>query len=180
MEGYVQGALRKDLLMAPSIERFITATLGRSYRWILPVLWINWLKHWISSKFLLIQSYLQGALRKKLRIAPFVERFKIATLGRFCWWILPVLGINYSNMAFLSIFCWWKLMYRVLYERSCTLLHSWNALKQVLWEGLTDEFGQYLEQFTYILHFCRFFADRRLCIGCSTKRAAHCSFCRAL
>ena len=137
VEGYVQGALRKDLLMAPSIERFITATLGRSYRcilsvlgtickniafllnfcwwkaiyrvlyersyalllsqsvktaslgrsywWILPVLGINWLKHWISSDFLLIQSYLQGAQRKELCIAPFVERFKITTLGRSYW-----------------------------------------------------------------------------------------------
>ena len=44
----------------------------------------NWLKHWISSEFLLIENYLQGALRKELCIALFVERFKITTLGRSC------------------------------------------------------------------------------------------------
>ena len=29
-----------------------------------------------------VKGYLQGALRKELRIAPFVEHFKTATLGR--------------------------------------------------------------------------------------------------
>ena len=33
-------------------------------------------------------------------------------------------------------------MYRVLYERSCTLLLSQSALKQLLWESLTDQFYQ--------------------------------------
>ena len=46
--------------------------------------WNNLRKHWISAKFLLMEGYVQGALRKELRIAPFVERFKIATLGRSC------------------------------------------------------------------------------------------------
>ena len=50
----------------------------------LPVLGINWLKHLISSEFFLIESYLQGALRKELHIAPFEECFKISTLGRSC------------------------------------------------------------------------------------------------
>ena len=31
MESYVQGALRKKLLNAPSVERFETATLEKSY-----------------------------------------------------------------------------------------------------------------------------------------------------
>ena len=31
MEGYVQGALRKDLHIDPLVERFKTATLGRLY-----------------------------------------------------------------------------------------------------------------------------------------------------
>ena len=83
------------------------------------------LKHCISAEFLLVEGYLQGALRKELRIAPF-------------------------------------------------------ALKQLLWEGLTDAFSQYLEQFTLTLHFCRFFAGKRLCTRCSTKGAAYYSFCRML
>ena len=31
MEGYVQGALRKELHIAPCVERFKTTTLGKSY-----------------------------------------------------------------------------------------------------------------------------------------------------
>ena len=38
----------------------------------------------ISVHFLLMEVYVQGALRKELRIAPFVERFKVATLERSC------------------------------------------------------------------------------------------------
>ena len=44
--------------------------------------WNHLLKHFISVKFLLVEGYLQGALRKEPRIAPFVERFKTASLGR--------------------------------------------------------------------------------------------------
>ena len=45
--------------------------------------WNNLLKHWISAEFFLIKGYVQGTLRKDPRIAPSVERLKIATLGRF-------------------------------------------------------------------------------------------------
>ena len=45
------------------------------------------LKHFIYSRFLLIEGYQQGALRKELIFtpffAPFVECFKLATLGKF-------------------------------------------------------------------------------------------------
>ena len=44
--------------------------------------WNNLLKHCISADFLLMESYVQCALRKELRIAPFVECFKTATLGK--------------------------------------------------------------------------------------------------
>ena len=97
MEVYVQGALRNKLHIAPFIEHFKKATLGRSYRWILPVLGTIYLNIAFFSIFLLIEGYVQGALRKELHICPFVERFKIATLGRSCWWLLPVLGIIYSK-----------------------------------------------------------------------------------
>ena len=32
-----------------------------------------------------MEGYLQGALRKELHIAPFVERFEITTLGKSYW-----------------------------------------------------------------------------------------------
>ena len=38
MKGYVQGALRKELLVAPFEESFKATTLERSYYWILQVL----------------------------------------------------------------------------------------------------------------------------------------------
>ena len=40
------------------------------------------LKHFIYARFLLIEGYKQGALRKELTIAPFVERFKAGTLRK--------------------------------------------------------------------------------------------------
>ena len=46
--------------------------------------WNNLLKHWISVNFFLVEGYGQDALRKDLRIAPFVEHFNIATLGKSC------------------------------------------------------------------------------------------------
>ena len=42
----------------------------------------NFLKHWISSKFLLTEGHVQGTLRKELYIVPFLERFKTTTLGK--------------------------------------------------------------------------------------------------
>ena len=68
----------------------------------------------------------------------------------------------------------------MLYERSCSLLLSLSVLKQLRRESLTERFYQYLEQFTWILHFCQIFADGRLCISSSTKRAFYCSIRRAL
>ena len=46
--------------------------------------WNNSLKHWISVDFFLAEGYGQGALRKDQCIAPFVEHFNIATLGKSC------------------------------------------------------------------------------------------------
>ena len=40
--------------------------------------WNNLLKHWISVDFFLVEGYGQGALRKVLHSAPFVEQFKTA------------------------------------------------------------------------------------------------------
>ena len=41
-------------------------------------------KRCISVNFLLIEVFVQGALRKELQIAPFVERFKTIALGASC------------------------------------------------------------------------------------------------
>ena len=42
----------------------------------------NLLKHCISVEFMLMEGYVQGALRKKQHIASFIERFKASTFGR--------------------------------------------------------------------------------------------------
>ena len=47
-------------------------------------IWNSLLKYCIFVVLLLMEGYVQGALRKNLRIAPFAERFKTATLGRPC------------------------------------------------------------------------------------------------
>ena len=44
--------------------------------------WNHLPKHCISVEFLLVEGYLQSAIRKELRIASFVERFKTASSGR--------------------------------------------------------------------------------------------------
>ena len=44
--------------------------------------WNNLLKNSISAELLPMEGYVQSALRKELRIDPFVELFKIATLVR--------------------------------------------------------------------------------------------------
>ena len=94
----------------------------------------------------MIEGLVQGALRKELLIAPFVEHLKAATLGKSYWEIVPVLGTVYLNIAFLSIFRWKNVMHRSLYEKSYLLLYSQSALKQLLWESLSDNFQQYFEQ----------------------------------
>ena len=76
----VQSALRKDLFIAPSIDRINTVTLGKSYWYILPVHGTIYLNIAFVD-FLLIVALVQNALRKKLLIAPFVERINIVTLG---------------------------------------------------------------------------------------------------
>ena len=73
MQGYVQGALRKELLITPFIERLKTATLGKSYWEVFPVFGIIYLNIAFLVIFLLIDGLSQGALQKELRIAPFVE-----------------------------------------------------------------------------------------------------------
>ena len=44
--------------------------------------WNILLKHCISAEFWLMEGHVQGILRKELYIAPFVKRFKTATLGK--------------------------------------------------------------------------------------------------
>ena len=78
----MKDALRKELIIAPFVERFKTATLRK-------VLLINfvstyaiWLKEFIFVHFLLIESLGKGALLKELDIALSAEWFKTATLRK--------------------------------------------------------------------------------------------------
>ena len=75
IESLAQGALRKELLIAPFVERLKTVILGKSYERFWQY-WNNLLKLCISAEFLLIEDLVQGALRKELAIAPFVECLK--------------------------------------------------------------------------------------------------------
>ena len=46
--------------------------------------WNKLVKHGIYPEILLMEVYAQVAVRKELFIAPFAERFKTTTLGKFC------------------------------------------------------------------------------------------------
>ena len=46
--------------------------------------WNKLVKHGIYPEMLLMEGYAQVAVRKELFIAPFAERFKTTTLGKFC------------------------------------------------------------------------------------------------
>ena len=86
--------------------------------------WNDLLKHYIFVDSLLMLNYVQGALRNKLRIAPFIkqfktttlvqgtlqkelhiapfiERFKTTTLVKSSWWILSGPRKIYLSIAFL-------------------------------------------------------------------------------
>ena len=80
MESYVQGALQKELHIAPFVEHFKQLLWERltdkSYDYLK-----KFTKHCIFAD-LLIVSYRQGPLRKELLIVSFVELFKNANLGK--------------------------------------------------------------------------------------------------
>ena len=83
MEGYVQVSYERNctlLLSQSAVKQLLWEGLTDEFWQYLEYL----LKHWISSEFLLMEGYVQGVLRKELHIAPLVERFKAATLGRSC------------------------------------------------------------------------------------------------
>ena len=80
MEGYVQGALRNELRIARFVEHFKTTTLESLTHKFCQNL-NNLLKHCISNEFLLMEGYVQDALRKELHIA----RFKTTTLRKSYW-----------------------------------------------------------------------------------------------
>ena len=82
VEGYVQGALRKELNIDPFVERFKTATFGKYYQIKVITTWKNLPKHYIFADFLPIVSYTQSTLRKEQLITSFVVLFKNANLRK--------------------------------------------------------------------------------------------------
>ena len=110
MQGYVLGALRKELLIASFVEPLkqllsesLTANIYQYFEQ-------KWLSIAFSPNFFQTESYescsTKVALRKKVFIASFVKRFNTGTLGKSYWYILPVLGTIYLNIPFLLNFCW--------------------------------------------------------------------------
>ena len=53
-----------------------------------------------------MEGYVQGALRKELHIAPFVEHLKTTTLEKSYWKRLLILQKKRLSIAFFSNFCW--------------------------------------------------------------------------
>ena len=93
MEGYVQGALQKELRNAPFVELFKNNYFWKNFLINFASTWNNLHKHCISNEFLLVEGYVQGAIRTELHIAPFVERFKTSVF-LLLW---EVLLINFAS-----------------------------------------------------------------------------------
>ena len=82
----------------------------------------NLLKNQIFGDIFEEEDYKYAILRKKLLVAPIVEHVNITTLGKSQWYHLSILRTNCLSIAFLPNF--FKVKYKVLYERSCSLLLS--------------------------------------------------------
>ena len=85
--------------------------------------WNNLARYCIFADSLLIVRC-TGRSTKRATHDPFGERFKTTTLEKSYWQILSVLGKIDLSIGFLWKFCWLKVMYRLLYQRTCTLLIS--------------------------------------------------------
>ena len=79
IEGHEQGALRKEMIVAPFVERFKNSYFEKAFLINFISTYSKLLKHFIFACFLLIEGWEQGALQKELTIAPFVGQFKRAT-----------------------------------------------------------------------------------------------------
>ena len=132
MECYLQGAIRKELLITPFLDTK-NNYLGKVRLQMSNNTSNKMPKHCIFAKVFLIEDYVQGALRKELFIAPFVERFNTATLGKSYRSILPVLGTIYLNFAFLPNFQF-KLrnLKSSILSFYCTVLFSGCSTKKTL------------------------------------------------
>ena len=86
-----------------------------------------------------MEGYVQGALQKELRIAPFV-------FGKV---LLMNFASTWNNLLKHCVFADF-FADRLFTGCSTTgaLLLSYTTLKQLLWESLTDTSFHYLEQFT--------------------------------
>ena len=82
VEGYQQGALRMQPIIALFKERFKTISLRKSNWYISLVLTVIYLPLNFCSS-LLVEDYKWEALRKKLIITPLVQQFKTSPLRMF-------------------------------------------------------------------------------------------------
>ena len=78
----MKDALRKELIIAPFVERFKTATLRKVLLINLVSTYAIWLKEFIFVHFLLIESLGKRALLKESDNALSAEWFKTATLRK--------------------------------------------------------------------------------------------------
>ena len=73
IESLLEGVVRKELLITLFVElynRYFGKVLLRNFAYS----WNNLLKHCTAAEYLLIQGFVQGALRKELSFCSFVER----------------------------------------------------------------------------------------------------------
>ena len=106
-----QDALQKKPVIAPFVVQFKQLLWGLTINFIITynsLLFFSsffFSHHCIFSHPSLIEDYKQGALGKELIIAPLIDRFQKATLGKVCWQILLALGATFFR-KFVFVYLW--------------------------------------------------------------------------
>ena len=127
------GNIWKELFKGPFIECFTADTLRRSLWQILTVLLCYSMKDNIFSAVLLVEGFVQDAQRKELIIAPFVKRFKAATLRIFHWRFL-----NYISQFPLKLHLRSSFIYNRLSTGCSTKGTGHFSFRRVFWNNYLE------------------------------------------
>ena len=104
-EGFIEEPPRKELVIAFFVECFKATILSKSQWQILTGLWAILLKTAFPFFFVCVEGFVLDVPWKELISAPFVKRFKAATLRRSHWQILTVLLCYFiKDCIFLAVF----------------------------------------------------------------------------
>ena len=82
MKNFEYAALQKEMIIVPFVKCFEKKYFGKVVVNNFISTWNILPRHYVFVHFLLLVSYVLGALRKEMLMVPFVEPFKTANLGK--------------------------------------------------------------------------------------------------